>query len=117
MIWLATVFGDPDGLIAFEEDIVDSRINAGTARIQQDKLLDGTSYVRSHGTEAGDRRLEIVSKKNHTREQAENFWRLFSLNTKFLLSAGGRFYLGILSELDTDNGLFRFTFIPEQQFR
>ena len=116
MIFLTTVFADSAGLVYFEESKANSNTNTLTARVQQDKLLDGTTYVKLHGHSEGDRGIEVESKRTQPEELCANLERLFRLDTKFLLSLRSGFYLGVISRLSTNQGRVIFTFIPEQRF-
>lgn len=116
MIFLSNVSGDINGFISFEESQANSNTETAEARVQVDKLLDGTTYVKLHGQSDGDRQLQISSKKTQPESVCDNVQRLFRLNTKFLLSTRHGFYLGVLKRISTNQGRVLFTFIPEQKF-
>lgn len=117
MILLSSAQADSNGFIAFKHDPANSVIERASARIQVDKLLDGTTYVKHHAISAGDRVIEIMSKRPYSREVTENINRLYRLNNRFLLSVLGEFFVGIISFLDTDKGFITFKFIPESKLR
>lgn len=116
MIHIHTTVYDSQGYFSMEEDKRNSSFQKASARIQRDKLLDTTTYLKNHGYSEGDRTFTIISKNRLSRSQAALLWYLFKNHATVLLSCSEGFYSGSIASVDTDKGRAEFTFIPGTKY-
>jgi hypothetical protein len=116
MIHIHTKIYDDQGYFRMEEDPKNSQYQLASARIQRDKLLDGSTYLKNHGYSEGDRTFKFISKRYLGRMKVDQLWYIFKNYTSVLLSCPEGFYSGSISALSTDKGKVEITFIPDIQF-
>lgn len=116
MIHIQTVIADSQGYFATEESKTDSVFQKSTARVQRDKLLDGTTYLKKHAYSVGDRTFTIVSRHYLSKAEIAVIWNIHINHTKTLLSCVDGFFEGVIESVRTDQGKAEIVFIPEFKY-
>jgi hypothetical protein len=99
MISISTIEYDVNGSVSFDsyQDFKDNK-----ARVNRQKVLDGTAYISHRGVSDGDRTLNVSEKI--TEAQAAIVWYMFKTYTFLHIATADGFFLGVIESLKIDNG-------------
>lgn len=111
-----TIYDSEGGYFFMEENKSESVFQNSQARVQRDKLLDNTTYVKKHGYSVGDRTFTIISDKFLSKEKVEELWRIHTTHLDVFLSCHDGFFLGVIESIRTDRGKIEISFIPYEKY-
>jgi len=116
MVHVQTTVYDSQGYFSMEENRAESILQKASVRLQRDKLLDGSTFLKNHGYAEGDRDFTFISKNTIENAQVAVLWYIVKNHAQVMLSCREGLYLGVIERLSTDRGKIEFKFVPDTKY-
>ncbi len=100
--------------ITIEEDIADSDFSSPDARVQRDKLLDGTAFVAHYGVCHGDRTFTVYA-ATITEDHVETIRTMHETESEHFIGTPEGVFVGVLERFGWKRGRFSFRFLPRER--
>lgn len=102
MLSISSITQNESGNVVIDYGLKDSEIRNNAARVSRIATLDGGSTITHSGYSDSDKTWRISGRINQTNSEA--LWSLFETETFMLFSVPDGLYLGVIENLQIDNG-------------